>query len=81
MKCQVCKVREAENNSIVCSDRCHTVMKTIIELTSKYCPTHGCDNCWGDLGIGCTPKCREEFKNSGEFANELYALVRIGLNK
>jgi len=80
MKCQVCKTNEAKPNSIVCGDRCNNARLEIIRLSSKYTPTNGCENCWGDLGQGCTKKCKEEFKKSDEFVAELYSLVRGVLN-
>lgn len=76
MKCQVCKIREAEKNSIVCGDACSKTRLEIIRLVNKYAPTNGCDNCWGDLHQGCTEKCKAEVKESGEFVAELYNLVR-----
>jgi len=79
MKCQVCKINEAEPNSIVCGDRCNNARLEIIRLSNKYTPTNGCDNCWGDLGQGCTDKCKEEFHKSSEFVGELYRLVRGAL--
>jgi hypothetical protein len=75
--CAVCRSRSAEKNSIVCSDKCNEIRLRIIKLTSKYTPTNGCDNCWGDLHQGCTNKCKEEFKVAGEFVKELYELVRV----
>ena len=80
MKCQVCKINEAEPNSIVCGDRCNNARLEIIRLTNKCTPTNGCANCWGDLHQGCTEKCKDEFKKSGEFVGELYSLVRGVLN-
>lgn len=75
--CAVCRSRNAEKNNIVCSDKCNEIRLRIIKLTSKYTPTNGCDNCWGDLHQGCTNKCKEEFKVAGEFVKELYELVRV----
>lgn len=77
MKCQVCKINEAEPNSIVCGDRCNKTRLEIIRLSDKYTPTNGCDNCWGDLYQGCTEKCKEEVRIAHKFVNELYSLVRI----
>ena len=76
MKCQVCKIKEAEPNSIVCSDKCNNLRLSIMRLQNKYTPTHGCDNCWGDLHQGCTEKCKEEFKQSREFGSELWQIVK-----
>jgi hypothetical protein len=77
MKCQVCEVREAMPNSIVCSNRCNKIRLEIINLSNKYTPTNGCENCWGDLGGTCTEKCKKEFAVAREFVSELYYLVRI----
>ena len=76
MKCQVCKINEAEPNSIVCGDKCNNARLEIIRLTNKYTPTNGCENCRGDLRQGCTEKCKDEIKKSREFGIELYSLVR-----
>lgn len=75
--CAVCRLRNAEKNSIVCSDKCNEIRLRIIQLTSKYTPTNGCNNCGGDLHQGCTNKCKEEFKVAGGFVKELYGLVRM----
>ena len=80
MKCQVCKIKESELNSIVCGDKCNNARLEIIRLSNKYTPINGCDNCWGDLGQGCTNKCKDKFKKSSDFVNELYNLVRGVLN-
>ena len=80
MKCQICKTREAISNSLVCSERCATIRLKIMELSNRYTPCNGCDNCWGDLHQGCTDKCREEFTKSSEFGRELFFLVQLALN-
>ena len=77
MKCQVCQVRDAQVKSIVCSTRCNNIRLEILRLTDKYTPTYGCENCWGDLGQGCTEQCKSEFRAGHEFAKELYALIRL----
>lgn len=77
MKCAVCKINEARANFITCSDRCDKIRLEIRRLTNKHAPTHGCDNCLGDLHQGCSAECKIEFKNSHEFTKELYALVRV----
>jgi hypothetical protein len=77
MKCQVCKTKEAEPRSTVCSDRCFEIRSMISRLQDKYTPTHGCDNCWGDLHQECTKECKEEFEKSSEFVKELYNLIRL----
>ncbi len=45
--------------------------KLLVKLIGKYAPTNGCDNCWGDLHVGCTEQCKQEFKKASEFAIEL----------
>jgi len=80
MKCQICG-RPARKNSIVCSDNCNDIRLLIMNLSNKYTPTNGCDNCWGDLHQGCTDKCKQEFKNSTEFIKELYNFIRLVKNK
>lgn len=77
MICQVCQIRKAEPNSVVCSERCNSKRLEIIRLSNKYTPTNGCENCWGDLGGSCTEKCKEEFEKSREFITELYSLIRL----
>ncbi len=81
MKCMVCKIRESEKNSIVCSDSCDEIRLAILQLYYKYTPSKGCDNCWGDLGGNCTDECREESRRAHRFINELYKLVRLSLNR
>jgi len=80
MKCTVCKINEAEKGSIVCSENCQNIRLMVLKLTSKYTPTHGCENCLGDLHIGCTDKCRQEFQDLGEFVKELYLLIELSKN-
>ena len=77
MICQVCKVREAQVKSTVCSNRCNNVRLAIIRMDNTYTPTPGCENCWGDLHQGCTEKCKEEFRISREFISDLYSLIRM----
>ena len=79
MKCKICK-KEAINNSVVCSAKCNEIRLKIIKLINKYTPTNGCENCWGDLMIGCTDKCKNEFKLAHEFANDIYFIVRLTVN-
>ena len=81
MKCRVCRIKEAEANSIVCGEKCNNIRLRIINMVKKYTPTNGCDNCWGDLRQGCTNKCVSEFKLSAEFAKELWGLVEEILNQ
>ena len=76
MKCEVCK-KEALKNSVVCSKRCGRIRLRIIKLVDKYFPSHGCANCWGDLGGRCTDQCNKEFKEGARFAKDLWGLVQI----
>lgn len=80
MKCEVCSIElPAEHNSVVCSDKCGTIRQMLYDLTRKYYPTPGCENCWGDLHKGCTDKCRTEFMKAGEFRSDLWVLVRLAI--
>lgn len=46
------------------------------EKMQKYAPRpEGCENCWGDLGKGCTDKCRNGFDLYGAFFKELDSIV------
>jgi len=49
----------------------------LLDLGNKYFPTHGCDNCWGDLHVGCTEQCQKEFREHGEFMMDLWSLIRL----
>ena len=80
MKCQVCKIREAEPTVVVCSADCSEIRLMINRLVDVYAPTHGCENCWGDLNIGCTEQCRREFIHAGNLSHDLYLLVRMAFN-
>lgn len=80
MKCQICKIKETRPGSIVCSDKCNEIRLRIYKLVEKYTPTNGCANCRGDLGQGCTEKCREEFRLGSEFSRELYSFVKLVLD-
>ena len=80
MKCQVCKINESEKNSVICSTRCEKIRLDIISLVGEYTPTNGCENCWGDLGQGCTEKCKNEFKKASDFAGKLNQLIMVSLN-
>ena len=81
MKCEVCKTKESEKNTVVCSEKCNEIRLEIIRLANKYTPTNGCENCWGDLGQGCTYECKDEFKKATEFVEELQRIVRVSFNK
>jgi len=74
MKCYICN-KKSRKDSIVCSDSCNRIRLLIIQLSNKYTPTNGCDNCWGDLGQGCTIDCKQEFKKSSEFIKDMHKLV------
>lgn len=78
MKCSICE-KEAMSGSIVCSENCNEIRLMIIKLSNKHTPTNGCENCWGDLGQGCTDKCKNESKLSYEFIKKMYSLVRLAL--
>lgn len=78
MKCEICKKElSQEKNSVVCSDKCSAVRKRILEIGDKYFPTHGCDNCWGDLHQGCTEQCKREFREAGEFFGDLWSIIQL----
>lgn len=57
-----------------------TLQEEAREFQKKYFPTHGCDNCLGDLHEGCSEKCKSEFRAYGECSrimqliDEAYAL-------
>jgi len=77
MKCEICK-KEAVKNKVICSNpRCAGVRIKIFELISKYFPTNGCDNCWGDLGGKCSDQCNKEFREMGKFAKDLWDFVHF----
>jgi hypothetical protein len=80
MKCEVCN-KEAMENKVICSEHCGKIRKMIFELKNKYFPTHGCDNCWGDLHQGCTEQCKKEFVESSAFYKDLWKLVNLNKNK
>ena len=79
MKCIICKkeikIEVDKPTSTVCSGNCTEAYKMINEFEKKYFPTHGCDNCWGDLHQGCTEKCRKEFRQSFEFGQGLWEII------
>lgn len=77
MRCEICN-KEAKKNLVICSsEKCSKVRLEIFRLIDKYFPTHGCDNCWGDLHQGCTEQCNKEFRESGKFAGDLWSLVHL----
>ena len=74
MKCEVCR-KEAIENKVICSEHCQKVRLMIFELIDKYFPSHGCDNCWGDLHGKCSDQCNKEFREGHKFAVDLWNLV------
>ena len=76
MKCEVCG-KPALKNKVICSELCQKIRLRIYKLGDKYAPTHGCDNCWGDLHQGCTEQCKKEFKKLGEISEDLWSLVYL----
>lgn len=76
--CEVCNTPVPRSkNSVVCSERCKEIRSKAFDIVNKYSPTNGCDNCWGDLYQGCTDKCKEEFRISGEHTQDLWELIRL----
>lgn len=80
MKCVVCRIKESPPGSILCGGKCSRIRLELFRLIDKYKPTNGCDNCLGDLHVGCTDKCKREFIESTELTADLYNLVRIVLD-
>ena len=76
MKCEICG-KEALKNKVICSDHCAKIRQSLFDITNKYFPTHGCDNCWGDLHTGCTEQCKKEFSESLKFGTDLWNIIRI----
>ena len=74
MKCEICN-NEAMSNSIVCSEHCEDIRQKMRNLTNKFFPTNGCENCWGDLHQDCTEKCKEEFRIARIFNLDLRELI------
>ena len=64
-------------NSVVCSDRCSEIRQRLFNLQDKYFPTHGCDNCWGDLHQGCSEECKIERGSSFKFGKDLWDLIHL----
>lgn len=78
MLCEICKIEVPnEKNSVVCSEKCKAVRQKLFDLGNKYFPTHGCDNCWGDLHQGCSTQCQKEFRESLEFGQDLYSIIKL----
>ena len=78
--CDVCNNKSTEN-SVVCSDACQEIRLKMFKIGDKYAPTHGCDNCWGDLHQGCSSKCKEEFRLGRELSTDLWELVHLVTKK
>ena len=81
MKCEVCKKEIELHNSVVCSDKCGEARKKIFEITDKYFPTYGCDNCWGDLCQGCSQKCKNERGARFKLSKDLWDLIHLIFHK
>ena len=77
MKCEVCKKQVNIHNSIVCSEYCKEIRQQIFEITDKYFPTHGCDNCWGDLHQKCSEQCKKEGSDSFKLGKDLWDLIHL----
>lgn len=77
MKCVICQKEIKLENSIVCSEKCQKIRVKLLEIEGKYFPTHGCENCWGDLHQGCTEQCDREFKASYEFGKDFWSIIRL----
>lgn len=76
IKCEVCG-KTAMKNLVICSEKCGEVRKHIFSIQNKFFPTHGCDNCWGDLYHGCSEQCKKERSESFKFGTDLWSLVRL----
>lgn len=75
--CQICGESVPRSlNSVVCGERCKTTRLAILDMGRKFFPCNGCENCWGDLHGRCSARCVGEFKASGAFMRDLWALVR-----
>lgn len=77
MKCEICKTKEAQKNLVICSEHCGAIRTRIHELGNKYFRSIGCDNCWGDLGSGCSEECRKSSNKSAEFHGDLWELKNL----
>jgi len=76
IKCEVCG-KPSKKNSVICSDHCAKIRLELFRLSDKYFPTHGCDNCLGDLHQGCTEECNEEFRKGREFFGDMWTFVKL----
>jgi len=78
LNCEICKKEiPREKNSVVCSEQCKNVRQKLFDIGTKYFPTHGCDNCWGDLHHGCSEQCKNEFGESIKFGQDLWSIIRL----
>ena len=75
-RCEVCN-KTAKRNSVVCSEKCQRVRLHLHNMINEYFPTHGCSNCWGDLGTGCTEQCKKETSQAYRFSRDLWYLIAI----
>ena len=75
-RCEICG-RKAQENSVVCSDKCQEVRLKRHYIIDEYAPTHGCDNCLSDAHVGCTDECRAEFKRGHQLSNDLWELIGL----
>lgn len=73
--CDVCDKSRANNKVICDSEKCSIARLLAYNIDSKYFPSRGCDNCWGDLGTGCSDTCRQEHRESLRFGQDLWVLV------
>jgi len=73
--CDVCNQERAKNLVICNSEKCSLARLLAYHIDQKYFPTRGCDNCWGDLGRDCDETCRQEFRDSLKFGQDLWVLV------
>lgn len=46
------------------------------KIAYKYWFPSGCDNCWGDLGIGCTDACRRSGNENTDKFTEIKAIIQ-----
>ena len=76
MNCVACG-KETRQDMLVCSEQCEAVRYKVLELADTYCPTKGCENCWGDLHQGCSVRCRHDFEDYAQFVKQLWALLMM----
>jgi hypothetical protein len=44
-------------------------------------PPSGCDNCWGDLHVGCSDECRADSRRFTEWRDKIVEALRPKLQK